>query len=177
MLLTPSDRLTQCLSESLRENMVWIPGGTSLMGSGKRHPEEAPSHRVDLANHYNWWGYIPGSDWRHPEGPKSSIADRAHHPAAKACCGGTIPKGDRELSYDPHMPDIRIPRKVIKGGSFLCAQVYCRRCRPAARMAQPVDTSTCHVGIRLIVRSPQSSEGSDGHNTNPVGQPKAVNFK
>jgi formylglycine-generating enzyme required for sulfatase activity len=48
--------------------------------------------------------------------------------------------------------DIEVPRKVMKGGSYLCAPNYCRRYRPAARMAQPVDTSTCHVGFRCIVR-------------------------
>jgi formylglycine-generating enzyme required for sulfatase activity len=52
------------------------------------------------------------------------------------------------------MPQIKIPRRVIKGGSFLCAPNYCRRYRPAARMAQPIDTSTCHVGMRLIKRGP-----------------------
>ena len=45
-----------------------------------------------------------------------------------------------------------IPRKVIKGGSHLCADNYCRRYRPAARLAQPVDTSTSHVGFRCVVR-------------------------
>jgi formylglycine-generating enzyme len=49
-----------------------------------------------------------------------------------------------------HMP---IPRKVTKGGSFLCAPNYCHRYRPAARMAQPVDTSTCHLGFRCVVRA------------------------
>jgi hypothetical protein len=34
------------------------------------------------------------------------------------------------------------PRKVPKGGSRLCAPNYCRRYRPAARHAEPVDTST-----------------------------------
>jgi formylglycine-generating enzyme len=230
-----------------------------------------PLHRVDLRNHYNWWTYIPGANWRHPEGPGSSIADRAqhpvvhlsfedaeayakwagkelpteaewefaarggldgatyawgedftpdgkqmantwqgefpwqnlladgyestapvgqfppngyglydmignvwewtndwysaHHPAAKGCCGGSIPRGDREASYDPQSPNIRIPRKVIKGGSFLCAPNYCRRYRPAARMAQPVDTSTCHVGLRLIVRRQQIAVAPCCHNT------------
>ena len=47
---------------------------------------------------------------------------------------------------------IRIPRKVMKGGSFLCAPNYCRRYRPAARMPQAIDTSTCHLGFRCIVR-------------------------
>ena len=46
-----------------------------------------------------------------------------------------------------------IPRKVTKGGSHLCAPNYCRRYRPAARMAQPIDTSISHLGFRLIVRA------------------------
>ena len=59
--------------------------------------------------------------------------------------------GDREQSRDPN--DVAaIPRKVIKGGSHLCAPNYCRRYRPAARMAHPVDTSTSHLGFRCIVR-------------------------
>ena len=49
--------------------------------------------------------------------------------------------------------DVPIPRKVTKGGSFLCAPNYCHRYRPAARMAQPVDTSTCHLGFRCVVRA------------------------
>ena len=45
-----------------------------------------------------------------------------------------------------------IPRKVMKGGSHLCAPNYCRRYRPAARMAQAIDTSTNHLGFRCLVR-------------------------
>ena len=55
-------------------------------------------------------------------------------------------------SYDPSQPEIRIPRKVLKGGSHLCAPNYCQRYRPAARYPEPVDTSTSHVGFRCIVR-------------------------
>jgi len=224
-----------------------------------------PPGRVDLRDHYNWWTYVAGANWRHPEGPASSIADRmqhpvvhlayedaeayakwagkelpseaewefaarggldgapyawgselspggqqmaniwqgefpwqnlvtdgfegtapvgkfpangyglfdmignvwewttdwygAHHPATKTCCGGAVRKGgDREKSYDPQIPNVRIPRKVIKGGSYLCALNYCRRYRPAARMAQPVDTSTSHVGLRLILRTKPTVE-------------------
>ena len=47
----------------------------------------------------------------------------------------------------------RIPRRVMKGGSHLCAPNYCRRYRPAARMAQPIDTSTNHLGFRCLVRA------------------------
>jgi formylglycine-generating enzyme required for sulfatase activity len=59
----------------------------------------------------------------------------------------------REASYDPRTPEVEIPRKVMKAGSYLCAPNYCRRYRPAARMAQGVDTSTCHLGFRCIVRA------------------------
>jgi formylglycine-generating enzyme len=73
--------------------------------------------------------------------------------ADKACCIPTNPRGGREeASYDPCQPEIRIPRKVLKGGSHLCAPNYCRRYRPAARHAEPVDTSTSHVGFRCVVR-------------------------
>jgi formylglycine-generating enzyme len=303
-------------------DMVWIAGGSFVMGSDRHYPEEAPAHdvtvdgfwidkyavtneqfthfvdatayvttaermpraedypgalpemlkaasvvfqkppqRVDMGNHYNWWNYVAGAQWRHPEGPESSIESRLQHPVVhltyedvesyakwagkdlpteaewefaargglngagyawgeemtpggkfmantwqgefpyknlrsdgyegtapvgqfppnaygiydmignvwewttdwytakhapgKGCCSGDVPKGHREASFDPNMPDLRIPRKAIKGGSFLCAENYCRRYRPASRMAQPVDTSTCHVGLRLIQRTSQ----------------------
>jgi formylglycine-generating enzyme required for sulfatase activity len=220
-----------------------------------------PDRPVDKTSHYNWWTYIAGANWRHPEGPGSSIKGRENHPVVHVtyadveayaqwigkaipteaewefaawgglpyaefawgdelhpqgkmmantwqgefpwqnlktdgyegtspvgafapngyglydmigntwewttdwyqthgqikpedCCGTRVnPRGgDREASYDPQMPEIKIPRKVIKGGSFLCAPSYCRRYRPPARMAEPIDTSTCHLGFRLIVR-------------------------
>ncbi len=301
------------------KNMVWIPGGTFLMGSDQHYAEEAPVHRetvqgfwmdqylvtnadfhrfveatgcvtvaervpeasaypgalqhmlvagsvvfrqprrrVDLRNHHNWWVWVPGANWRHPEGPESSLESRWDHPVvhmafedveayakwagkeppteaewefaarggldgatyawgnefapggkmmantwqgefpiqnllldgyertspvgafppngyglydmtgnvwewttdwfqgrykpAGSCCSGRT-KGDaRENSYDPQTPEIRIPRKVLKGGSFLCAANYCMRYRPAARIPQQVDTGTCHQGFRCIVR-------------------------
>jgi len=73
--------------------------------------------------------------------------------APKPCCIPQNPRGGpMEASYDPQLPKIRIPRKVLKGGSHLCAPSYCRRYRPAARHAEPVDTSTNHVGFRCIIR-------------------------
>ena len=213
-----------------------------------------PLQRVDLRNHFNWWTYIRSANWRHPEGPESSIEKRRNHPVVhiayedveayakwagkeipneaewefaarggldgatyawgedlspggkamaniwqgefpwqnlkvdgyertapvgqfppngyglfdtignvwewttdwytnqhvpKTCCGGSAKKL-REQSYDPQTPDVHIPRRVIKGGSFLCAPNYCRRYRPAARMAQAIDTAACHLGMRLI---------------------------
>jgi formylglycine-generating enzyme len=218
-----------------------------------------PRQRVDLRDCHNWWIYVPGANWRHPEGPASSLKGKAKHPVVhiayedaeafaawigkelpteaewefaargglsgaefvwgneftpsgkhmantwqgefpwqnlkedgfegtapvksfpsngyglyemagnvwewttdwyqehsevvQSCCASFNPKGgDQEKSYDPNLPKIRIPRKVMKGGSYLCAPNYCRRYRPAARMAQPIDTSTCHLGFRCIVR-------------------------
>jgi formylglycine-generating enzyme len=76
------------------------------------------------------------------------------------CCAGAGRggRGDpcevsaREQSIDPADP-ARVPRKVMKGGSHLCAPNYCRRYRPAARIAQPIDTSTSHLGFRCVVRA------------------------
>ncbi|MBR0658490.1 formylglycine-generating enzyme family protein [Neoroseomonas oryzicola] len=71
----------------------------------------------------------------------------------KPCCAPVNPRGPAiEGSFDPAQPAIRIPRKVVKGGSFLCAPSYCRRYRPAARHAQMVDTGMSHIGFRCIRR-------------------------
>ena len=70
-----------------------------------------------------------------------------HATSDAPCCSGAA----RERSADRRDP-ARIPRKVMKGGSHLCAPNYCRRYRPAARMAQPIDTSTSHLGFRCVVR-------------------------
>ena len=227
-----------------------------------------PEHAVDLRNHYEWWNFVPGANWRHPQGPDSSLDGRDDHPvvhlayvdveayarwagkdipteaewewaargaggdteyawgdelvpegrhmantfqgefpwqnlaedgyagtspvgsfpvngyglydmignawewtcdwyspkhaepAAKACCIPSNPRGAaQDDSYDPGQP-IRIPRKVMKGGSHLCAPSYCRRYRPAARMAQPLDTSTSHLGFRCIVRNPTAGDNN-----------------
>jgi len=76
-----------------------------------------------------------------------------HGKIKHVCCTLDNPRGPpREESYDPCVLDVKIPRKVMKGGSYLCAPNYCRRYRPAARMAQAVDTSTCHLGFRCILR-------------------------
>jgi sulfatase modifying factor 1 len=218
-----------------------------------------PRQRVGLTDPSNWWRPVRGADWRHPEGPGSSIRSMPDHPVVHvawadvlayarwagkqipteaewelAARGGldgaefawgdelnpdghwmantwpgefpvrntrddgyerTSPVGAfpanpygvydmignvwewtsdwyaaghdidvpagfgggqrvdaRERSIDPRDP-ARIPRKVMKGGSHLCAPNYCRRYRPAARMTQAVDTSTSHLGFRCIVRA------------------------
>jgi formylglycine-generating enzyme len=52
----------------------------------------------------------------------------------------------------PLLEGERFPRRVIKGGSHLCAPNYCLRYRPAARQGEAVDTSTSHIGFRCILR-------------------------
>jgi formylglycine-generating enzyme required for sulfatase activity len=52
----------------------------------------------------------------------------------------------------PNNSDDRFARRVIKGGSHLCAPNYCLRYRPAARQGEAIDTSTSHIGFRCISR-------------------------
>jgi formylglycine-generating enzyme required for sulfatase activity len=303
------------------KDMVWIAGGSFLMGSNDHYAEEAPVHpvtvsgfwidrtqvtnaafrrfvkatgyvtvaervpnaddypgalpemlvagsvvfqqppgRVPMNTHYNWWQWMPGADWRHPEGPGSNLNGRERHPVlhvawediaayaawagksipseaewefaargghegwayawgqelapkgkmlanywqgefpwqnlkldghertapvgsfppndyglvdmignawewttdwyadrhvvAEGCCSGASANplaGTREGSIDPNEPSA-IPRKVLKGGSFACAENYCQRYRPAARMHHPIDTGTNHISFRCVVR-------------------------
>ena len=72
----------------------------------------------------------------------------------RACCG---PPADPRVAtldqgYDRGRPGAHIPRRVIKGGSHLCAPSYCLRYRPAARQPEAIDTSTSHIGFRCVSR-------------------------
>jgi len=74
------------------------------------------------------------------------------------CCAPNNPRGAPvEASFDTAQPHFSIPRKVVKGGSFLCAPNYCRRYRPAARHAQMVDSGMSHIGFRCVVRQATAS--------------------
>ena len=211
---------------------------------------------VDLDDYANWWSWVSGADWRHPEGPGSHVGGREQHPVTHivhadatayaewagkalpteaeweyAARGGLdqaiftwgddfAPRGrvmantwqgefpwqnlllDRfegtspvetfppngyglfdmagnvwEWTDDfmsahgtavgspccpPHNPRVtaaallpgeRFARRVIKGGSHLCAPNYCLRYRPAARQGETVDTSTSHIGFRCVARA------------------------
>ena len=91
----------------------------------------------------NVWEWT--TDW-YRAGPSGRSSEGLLRPAQSA----RVRRGRRATTRAS--PAIRIPRKVLKGGSHLCAPNYCRRYRPAARFPEPVDTSTCHVGFRCIAR-------------------------
>ena len=100
----------------------------------------------------NVWEWT--TDWysaRHPEDED------------KPCCVPRNPRGgDERDSLDPAQPQFAIGRKVIKGGSFLCADSYCRRYRPAARRPQMIDTGMSHVGFRCVVREQPAADDAAG---------------
>ena len=101
----------------------------------------------------NVWEWT--DDWYQDHGSRLQQAK-----TQDGCCTPANPRGAlKAASVDPRSQHGSIPRKVVKGGSFLCAPCYCRRYRPAARMAQGIDTSTCHLGFRCIVR-PTSSKAA-----------------
>jgi len=75
------------------------------------------------------------------------------HSAGSGCCAAENPRVvDPARSYDPDQPAMRIPRRVLKGGSHLCAPNYCRRYRPAARHPEMEDSATTHIGFRCVAR-------------------------
>ena len=82
------------------------------------------------------------------------FAPRGGEEAEKPCCAPRNPRvATPEASHALGQPAETIPRRVIKGGSHLCAPSYCLRYRPAARQGEAVDTSTGHIGFRCIVRA------------------------
>ena len=162
-----------------RTATAFIPGSKT---SRNRACRAAPPDSVDLRDWSQWWAFLKGVNWRRLYGPDSSldgldgrrigmrrsikltprklagpgrIGPRVGERHV-ACCVPSNPRGGREEgSYDPR---IRIPRRVVRGGSHFCTPNYCRRYRHAARHAHPVDTSTSHIGFRCVVRQPTASE-------------------
>ncbi len=53
-----------------------VPGGVVFV---------PPAHGVPLDDAARWWRYVPGADWRHPQGPASGLAGRANHPVVQVC--------------------------------------------------------------------------------------------
>jgi formylglycine-generating enzyme required for sulfatase activity len=110
---------------------------TSAVGS---YPANGYGLKDMIGNVWEWT-----QDWYAlPAAPQKKKPD--------SCCsisnprGGTL-GGSFESAFGP-----RIGRKVLKGGSHLCAANYCQRYRPAARSPQAIDSSTSHIGFRCISR-------------------------
>ena len=137
--------------------------GAFPYGNSKPHrpgPEAIGSYPANGYGLYdmigNVWEWT--QDWYQGRGRKTA-----------SCCIALDPRGGTEAeSVDPRNPEIPVPRKVIKGGSFLCAPDYCMRYRPAARQPQAIDTPTCNVGFRCVVNENQGM-------TNDVGFRCVVN--
>ena len=213
-----------------------------------------PVKEIPLDNHFLWWQYVRGADWRHPEGANSGLQGREKHPAvhiawedAAAYCKwankrlpteaeweyaarggleskryiwgekqvpdgkwqaniwqgrfplentledgfkgsapvGTFPPngyglydmagnvwewcadwylpdyyaqspntnpGGPNTSFDPNEPGVM--KRVQRGGSFLCSDLYCIGYRPAARMKSTPDTGLSHSGFRCVKDGP-----------------------
>jgi sulfatase modifying factor 1 len=88
------------------------------------------------ANGYGLYDMI-GNAW---EWTASWFAPPAAENFKKTCCV-------------PSQAGDHIARRVVKGGSHLCAPNYCLRYRPAARQGEAIDTSACHIGFRCVVHA------------------------
>jgi sulfatase modifying factor 1 len=116
------------------------PNGLQRTAPVGRYPANGHGLFDMIGNVWEWT-----TDW---------FASRHQPDADKPCCAPANPRGAAiEASYDLSQPAVRIPRKVVKGGSFLCAPSYCRRYRPAARHAQMIDSGMSHIGFRCVVRN------------------------
>lgn len=101
------------------------------------------------ANGYGLYDMI-GNVW---EWTDDWFAARNHLSSPQSCCVPRNPRGGtEEESRDRSAPGGEFGRKVLKGGSHLCAPNYCQRYRPAARYPQTIDTTTSHIGFRCISR-------------------------
>ena len=107
-------------------------------------------------------GRIMANTWDGLEFPWRSTGESGYLRTSPVGSFPANPRGgDLEASLDPRQPQFRVGRKVIKGGSHLCADTYCLRYRPAARRPQMIDTGMGHVGFRCVVRPAATTDVAD----------------
>lgn len=85
-----------------------------------------------------------------------------HARTTPACCAPSAAQGRAVAADDAPVPVDPSVRKVLKGGSHLCAPEYCLRFRPAARSPQSIDSATTHIGFRCVVRPRAVAPQADG---------------
>jgi formylglycine-generating enzyme required for sulfatase activity len=69
--------LTVAEKKPTREEFPTAPEENLVAGSVIFTP---PPNAVALDNHYQWWAYVPGANWRHPDGPKTDLGKRTKYP-------------------------------------------------------------------------------------------------
>jgi formylglycine-generating enzyme required for sulfatase activity len=100
---------------------------------------------------------VTGNVW---EWTRDYFTPRHRGEAAGGCCAPRNPVvSSSAWSGLTAGPGAHLPRRVIKGGSHLCAPNYCLRYRPAARQGEAIDTATCHLGFRCVAYPAHPGEG------------------